>query len=88
MFIARNANPSTNSVRRSGIQLKLYHSHAIPLLRTEREIALFNMLCLLASPYGTFLQVQIILSLLFLKLFNCVTQSRARHGGGMFVQET
>ncbi len=35
MFIDKRVKPSTNSVRRSGIQVELHHSRTIPLLRTE-----------------------------------------------------
>ena len=38
MFIGRRVEPSTNSVRRSGIRAEFDHSRTIPLLRTEPEV--------------------------------------------------
>jgi hypothetical protein len=37
MFIDRAKNVSSNSVRRSGIQLELHRSSTTPLLRTEPQ---------------------------------------------------
>jgi hypothetical protein len=43
MFIGPERKRSTNSVRRSGIQLEHYHSRIIPLLRTEPEGFCFSI---------------------------------------------
>jgi len=43
MFIGRGVRLSTNTVRRSGIQVEVHHSRSIPLLRTVSEVFDFSI---------------------------------------------